>query len=194
MLNTETVREFFDRCAPNWDAEMIRDDEKIRRILDHACVLEGADVLDVATGTGVLIPDYLKRGVSSVTAIDLSPEMIRLARKKISDPRVRFLTGDAMTEDLGGPFDVIMIYNAFPHFGDPEGLIDRLFEHLKPGGTLSVAHGSSREEIDRHHEGSARAVSMGLMPAEDLAALFKRRLTVTVVISDESMYQVVGQK
>ena len=42
---------------------------------------------------------------------------------------------------------------------------------------------------------AARNVSLGLMPAEDLKALFESKgLTVTAVISDERMYQVVGCK
>jgi demethylmenaquinone methyltransferase/2-methoxy-6-polyprenyl-1,4-benzoquinol methylase len=51
----------------------------------------------------------------------------------------------------------------------------------------------SREKIDAHHHGTASHVSNGLMPAEDLAALFEKHLTVAAVISDERMYQVVGR-
>ena len=52
----------------------------------------------------------------------------------------------------------------------------------------------SREKIDAHHHGTASHVSNGLMPADDLAAIFGKHLTVTTVISDERMYQVVGKK
>jgi demethylmenaquinone methyltransferase/2-methoxy-6-polyprenyl-1,4-benzoquinol methylase len=65
---------------------------------------------------------------------------------------------------------------------------------LKPDGTLTVAHGMSREKIDAHHHGTASHVSNGLMPADDLAAIFGKHLTVTTVISDKRMYQVVGKK
>ena len=57
MIETEEVIRFFDRLAPGWDEEMIRSDEIISTILDNACVSAGKDILDVATGTGVLIPD-----------------------------------------------------------------------------------------------------------------------------------------
>ncbi|MBO5570886.1 MAG: hypothetical protein J6A79_18435, partial [Clostridia bacterium] len=62
-----------------------------------------------------------------------------------------------------------------------------------PGGALTVAHGMSREKIDAHHHGSASHVSNGLMPAEDLAAIFGTVLNVTVIRSDERMYQIVGR-
>lgn len=50
------------------------------------------DVLDVACGTGVLFPDNLKRCVESVTGIDISPEMARLAAEKF--PQVQVICGD----------------------------------------------------------------------------------------------------
>ena len=195
MIKTEEVREFFDRLAPGWDDDMVRNEEVITRILDEADVFAGLDILDVACGTGVLIPDYLKRGVSSVTGIDLSSKMAAIAAKKFPQPEVTILCGDAAAYDFGRCFDRIMIYNAFPHFPDPGKMIEALSRFLKPGGRLTAAHGASREKIDAHHHGAARNVSLGLMPAEDLKALFESKgLTVTAVISDERMYQVVGCK
>ena len=194
MIETKEVIEFFDRLAPGWDEEMIRCDEIVNTILDNALVSEGKDVLDVATGTGVLIPDYLARGVASVTAIDISREMVRLAKEKFPQEQVTILCGDAEETDFGRLFDCIVVYNAFPHFPDPERLIARLASLLKPGGTLTVAHGMSREKIDAHHHGAASRVSNGLMSAEALSAIFAGYLEVTAAVSDERMYQVVGRR
>ena len=194
MIETKEVIEFFDRLAPGWVTEMVRNDEIINTILDNAGVTDGRDVLDVACGTGVMIPDYLKRKAASVIGIDISPKMAEIARAKFPQPEVTILCGDVETADFGKPFDCVVVYNAFPHFPDPERLIARLAELLKPGGTLTVAHGMSRERIDAHHHGAAHHVSNGLMPAEDLAAIFAKHLAVTKVLSDDRMYQVVGQK
>lgn len=193
MIDKADVIEFFDRRAPSWDAELIRSDRKINIILDNAGVREGSRVLDVACGTGVLIPDYIRRG-ADVTGIDISPEMIKLAERKYAGTGVRFICGDIETADVGQGFDAIVVYNAFPHFPDPERLIFRLSGLLAEGGVLTVAHGMSREKIDAHHHGSASKVSMGLMPAEQLAGIFGRYLDVTAVISDEDMYQVAGMR
>jgi len=194
MIETKEVIEFFDRLAPQWDADMVRNDAIINTILDNAAVMEGKDILDVACGTGVLIPDYLKRGVASVTGIDISPKMAEIAKAKFPQPEVTILCGDVETADFGKPFDCVVVYNAFPHFPDPERLIQTLSGLLKPGGTLTVAHGMSREKIDAHHHGTASHVSNGLMPAEQLAAIFEKYLTVTTTISNDRMYQVVGAK
>ena len=87
-----------------------------------------------------------------------------------------------------------MVYNAFPHFPDPKHLIAVLASHLTPGGILSVAHGMSREWINRHHEGRASKVSMGLLSEQELSNIFAQYLEVTTVISDDTMYQVCGRK
>ena len=71
-MEKKNVAAFFDRCAAWWDADMIRNEPIIAKILDNAGVKAGADVLDVACGTGVLFPDYLSRRVASVTGIDIS--------------------------------------------------------------------------------------------------------------------------
>ena len=101
MIEQKDVIAFFDERAGEWDAGMVRSDEKIGRILDNAKVTAGSRVLDIACGTGVLIGDYLRRNVESVTAVDISPEMIRIARKKFPQENVRFVCGDAETAPLG---------------------------------------------------------------------------------------------
>ncbi|MDO4982806.1 MAG: class I SAM-dependent methyltransferase [Eubacteriales bacterium] len=194
MITKNDVIEFFDRCAPAWDAEMIRSDEIIGIILDNAEVTAGKRVLDVACGTGVLIGDYLKRDVSSVTGIDISSEMISCAKAKFKDGRVRFLCGDVEETEFDERFDAVVVYNAFPHFPYPERLIERLASLLSGGGTLTVAHGMSREKIDAHHRGAASGVSMGLPDAETVAAMFAKYFCVTKIIDSDKMYQVVGKK
>ena len=193
MIEQKDVIAFFDERAGEWDAGMIRSDEKIGRILDNAKVTAGSRVLDIACGTGVLIGDYLRRNVESVTAVDISPEMIRIAREKFPQENVTVLCGDASQAHFPALFDCIVIYNAFPHFPEPERLISHLAGLLTPGGTLTVAHGFSRKALDAHHAKTARSVSNGLLPVEALAGLFAKHLTVTVQISNDEMYQVVGQ-
>lgn len=191
-MEQQDVIRFFDRCAPFWDADMVRNEAVISTILDNAGIRAGMDVLDVACGTGVLFPDYLGRGVVSLTAIDISAEMAKLAQQKF--PQVKVLCGDAEQTDFARCFDAVMIYNAFPHFPEPARLIERLAKWVKPGGRLSVAHGMSREKLVQHHSGSASRVSIDLPEARELAKLFAPWFDVDVIISDNEMYQVCGKK
>ena len=189
-MRKKDVIEFFNHCAPWWDADMVRNEAVISKILDGSGIKPGVHVLDVACGTGVLFPDYLARGVASVTGIDISPEMVKIAREKFPDIEVR--CGDVETEDFGRRFDAVVVYNAFPHFPDPAHLIQVLAGLLVPGGTLSVAHGMSRAALRDHHAGRAAQVSIDLLEADALAELFAPYFDVTVVLSDDKMYQVAG--
>ncbi|MBR5617694.1 MAG: class I SAM-dependent methyltransferase [Oscillospiraceae bacterium] len=194
-MEKKDVIEFFDRCAPSWDAEMIKSDAKIGKILDNAEVGEGMEILDVACGTGVMFDYYLQRGVASVTGIDISPEMAKIAAAKFeAEPKVQVICGDVEEYKFDRKFDRIVVYNAFPHFPYPKRLIKILAGLLKEDGRLTVAHGQSREAIDGHHSGSASKVSNGLMSAENLKRIFDAHFEVEVVVSNRHMYQVSGVK
>lgn len=190
-MKKQDIISFFDDCAPHWDDELIRSDEVINKILKNGGVEKGVRVLDVACGTGVLFPDYIKRG-ADVTAVDISPEMVKIARSKF--PYINIICGDVEEIDFAQKFDAVMIYNAFPHFPNPERLIKKLSELLRKGGRLSVAHGMSREALLKHHSEKASAVSLELPNAENLAKIFEPYLNVDVIISDNNMYQVSGIK
>ena len=189
-MEKKTIAEFFDKCAPWWDADMIRYEDIIDTILTCGGVRPGVDVLDVACGTGVLFPDYLSRGVASVTGIDISPEMAKIAAAKFPD--VKVICGDVEETVFDRQFDCVMVYNAFPHFPDPARLVAVLAGLTKPGGRLSVAHSMSRNALTSHHSGRASNVSIDLLHEQELATLFGRWFDVDVVISTDRMYQVSG--
>ena len=189
-MEKKDVAAYFDRCAPQWDDDMVRHEDIITAILDNGGIRKGIDVLDVACGTGVLFPDYLKREVASVTAIDLSPEMAKIAQSKF--PEIAVICGDVEAAEFDRQFDAVMVYNAFPHFPNPARLIEVLSGLVKPGGRLSVAHSMSRAALTHHHEGRASSVSIDLLEEHDLADLFAPFFEVDVIISDDRMYQVSG--
>ena len=192
-MEKQDIIAFFDRCAPTWDADMVKSDRIIGSILDNAEVGPGMDVLDVACGTGVMFDYYLDRDVASVTGIDISPEMAKIAGQKYAGrEKIQVICGDVEGYDFGRKFDRIVVYNAFPHFPDPRRLIKTLAGLLKPGGRLTIAHGMSRAAIDNHHSGAASRVSNGLMTADSLKKLFDPHLEVEIMISNSRMYQVSG--
>ena len=194
-MEKKDIIAFFDQVAPTWDAGMVKSDVIIGKILDNVEVGPGMDVLDVACGTGVMFDYYLSRGVSSVTGIDISPEMAKIAAEKYKDEaRVQVICADVEEYAFGRKFDRIVVYNAFPHFPYPKRLIKTLAGLLKEDGRLTVAHGASREVIDNHHTGEASKVSNGLMAAESLKRIFDAHFDVEVVISNRHMYQVSGVK
>lgn len=188
----ESVIEFFDRLAPTWDDELEVDPDKISFILDKAGVGPGSKVLDVACGTGVLFPFYAQRDAAQVTAVDISPKMAELAAGKTADPRFQVICGDIEALTPTEKFDCCVVYNAFPHFPDPERLINRLAGWLRPGGRLTVAHGMGLHDLDHHHAGHAAKVSRKMLSAQALAELFAHRFQVDTALSDEGKYVVSG--
>lgn len=194
-MEKKDIIAFFDRCAPSWDAEMIKSDRIIGKILDNAEVGPGMDILDVACGTGVMFDYYLERNAASVTGIDIAPKMAEIAAEKYGDnPKVEVICADVEEYAFSRKFDRVVVYNAFPHFPYPKRLIKVLAGLLKEGGRLTVAHGMSREAIDNHHSGSASKVSNGLMSAESLKRIFDAHFKVEVTVSNDYMYQVSGVK
>ena len=193
MKKTEII-DFFNKCATKWDEEMIRDDEVVHEILNYAKVSEGKEILDVACGTGVLIPDYLKRKVKSITAIDISPEMVKIARQKFPQESVEIICGDVETQEFKHKFDCIVVYNAFPHFVDSEKLISHLSSLLKKDGILTIAHGMSRAKLNYHHHNISEEVRHDLIEADELAKIISDYLEITTIISNDRMYQVSGKK
>lgn len=191
-MDKKEVVAFFDNLAESWDDMQVRNEAVIRCILDFGGVCQDADVLDIACGTGVLFADYLSRNVNSVTGIDISSEMVNIAREKF--PQVEVICADAQLYDFGRKFDVIMIYNAFPHFCEPEKLFANLYANLKEGGRLTVAHGISEKELAECHSGKAKNVSLPLPSKEKLADMMSELFNVDVMISDEEKYIVSGVK
>lgn len=189
-MDKKDVIDFFNKCAPWWDDDMIRNEDVISTILDNGGIKSGIDVLDVACGTGVLFPDYLSRYVASVTGIDISDEMVKIARSKF--PQINVICGDIENTDFDRKFDAVMVYNAFPHFPEPARLIERLALLTKQGGRLSVAHSMSRAQLHQHHKNRASTVSIELLDENELSSLFSNWFDVDVVISNDYMYQVSG--
>jgi demethylmenaquinone methyltransferase/2-methoxy-6-polyprenyl-1,4-benzoquinol methylase len=187
-MNKKDIAAFFDRCAPWWDDDMIRNEQIIAAILNNGGIRPGVHVLDVACGTGVLFPDYIARG-AQVTGIDISPEMVKLASEKF--PQIPVLCGDVEETEFDRQFDCVMVYNAFPHFSNPRRLIEVLSRLVKPGGKLSVAHGMSRATLLNHHK-RATNVSIDLIHERELAEIFSQWFSVDVMISTDQMYQVCG--
>lgn len=194
-MDKKQVAEFFDNLAEVWDIDMVKNQSKIDDILDKADVTEGKYVLDVACGTGVLIPDYIKRKVSKCVAIDISDKMIEKAKGKFSGYKnVELLCGDAEAFDFKDEFDCIVIYNAFPHFVDRDKLFKNLLKCLRTDGRITVAHGMGRDALISHHSGSAKNVSTILPEIEEMVRLMSKYFDVDVSISTDDIYIASAKK
>lgn len=198
-MDVEQNRLFFNSKAKYWDRLVNHNPDKISLLLDKLPLARDASILDVGTGTGVLIP-YLQERIDhrgSITVIDLAEEMIKQARRKYSRYPIRFVIGDAAEYPFSAAsFDAIICYSVFPHFAEQQDTLNRLSSLLKKNGCLQVCHSESRAEINRRHCQLGRSlISHGLMPAKEAAALFAAAgLEVLEVIDNDEMYCVLGQR
>lgn len=193
-MNKAEIQAYFDSHAAEWDARMVRSQSKIDAILAAAGVCKGARVLDVACGTGVLFEDYIAHGVDRIVGVDISPEMVRIARRKSPQSHIEVICADIEEAQFEEPFDCCIVYNALPHFPNPGRMIERLARFVKRGGRLCIAHGMSRADLLRHHAGRADAVSRPLPEVDTLCALFAPWFLSDVTVSDDEKYIAAGKR
>jgi ubiquinone/menaquinone biosynthesis C-methylase UbiE len=106
----------------------------LNRIIKLAEIKEGDKVLDLACGTGWLSKELERLSVNT-HAIDLTPAMLRKAKKRITG---NFLIGKAETLPYrSGSFDVILCNMAFSHF-EYHTVTKEINRVLKQGGRFVV--------------------------------------------------------
>lgn len=190
--------QFFNERAENWD-EISRNDMTKVDILTRLLLIQEHDtVLDVGTGTGVLLP-VLSRytGGKNITAIDIAEDMIRVARRKFEGLGCSFILGDAVTHPFRPEsFDVISCYSVFPHIDDKPRMIKNLMTALKTGGLLAILHSCSKERINGVHVHAHHDVSMDSLPPAGMVADLMRKLgmKLEVVIDNSEMYAVCARR
>ena len=104
MIATE--KDFFNTYAEKWDNEETVTPEKYRRIIEEAGISKGQRILDVGTGTGVLIPYLLEATEDDVEifAVDYAGQPCDYRRlREIAEQHDLFLVDDAC-HALGGKY------------------------------------------------------------------------------------------
>ena len=91
-------------------------------------------ILDVACGTGDLTLDLLRRG-HRVTGVDLSEQMLALARQKASPARFQLADAEALPF-ADASFDAVTCAFGIRNFVHLEKGLDEMLRVLKPGGRL----------------------------------------------------------
>ncbi|HEY1017092.1 MAG TPA: class I SAM-dependent methyltransferase [Herpetosiphonaceae bacterium] len=115
----------------------------------------GRSVLELATGTGHYARRLRKLGAAKVVAVDLSPEMIAMARAAEEQAplgNIEYHVGDVAALDLGETFDVVLavyLLHYAPNQAALDAMAGAIARHLKPGGrfvTYQLNPDISRDE------------------------------------------------
>lgn len=190
-----TVAEYFDQRAQSWDEVSDAPGAKHVCVAHMAGVTEGSRVLDLGCGTGIMAQAYFACGAAEVVALDVSSEMIARAQQKYADEsRITFLAQDVLDYQDDQPFDVVVIYNAFPHFKDKEALVEKVSSLLRPQGRFLVAHGMSRAALNQHHGVVPEEVTSDLLPVKIHAKQWTPAFAIDQLIDSSHMYAFGGVK
>jgi SAM-dependent methyltransferase len=111
------------------------------KLVKFAGVRAGQHVLDVGCGTGVAAITAARAG-ATVSAIDLTPELLERARanSKIAEVQVDWREGDAEQLPYGdGAFDVVLSQFGHMFAPRPSVALGEMLRVLKPGGTIAFS-------------------------------------------------------
>lgn len=191
--------DYFNSKAINWDTICFHNSKKINEILNIVKIEKGYKVLDVGTGTGVLIPFLIERigETGSIFAIDQAFEMLKIARAKHKFHNVEFMQDDIIKADFKTEkFDIIICYSVFPHFEDKKAALTNMKRFLAKNGKIVICHSQSKDEINKIHKKASDIVSNDILENGDKTALYfiEIGMKVDTVIDDDNMYIVIGQK
>ncbi len=121
-------------------AEMMKEYVDLARRIS-AQLAEGSAVLEVAPGPGYFCVELAKRGSYSITGIDISHSMVKIAAKKAKEAGVdvSFQQGAASNMSLpAGSFDFLLCRAAFKNFAKPVEALKEMRRVLKPEGQAVI--------------------------------------------------------
>jgi len=145
----EEVGRMFDSIAPTYDllnrgTSLGVDTLWRKKMIAELDPAEHRHVMDMATGTADVAIQMAKRlGIAKVTGVDLSNEMLRYGRKKVSraglEEVISLQQGDS--EDLpfeDNSFDAVTVAFGVRNFENLEAGLSEMLRTLRPGGKLVV--------------------------------------------------------
>ncbi|QDH70420.1 bifunctional 2-polyprenyl-6-hydroxyphenol methylase/3-demethylubiquinol 3-O-methyltransferase UbiG [Marilutibacter alkalisoli] len=104
--------------------------------------LQGARALDVGCGGGLLSEALAGEG-AEVTAIDLAPELVKVARLHRLETGVsvdyRLQSVESLAAEMPGRFDAVTCMEMLEHVPDPAAIVRACATLLKPGGRLFLS-------------------------------------------------------
>ena len=141
---------------------------RIREILGDAGVsLAGADVLDVACGTGAFVALWLEMGAARVVGLDISDKAVEMCAARFADSgKCQFhqLNLSSNPPDLDpGRFDFICIFEAIFLLTEQEPFLTgvrNLCSWIKPGGWLLISDQFPEKTVLRHERLTYHARSL----------------------------------
>jgi len=186
------TKDYFNNAASTWDKNFLtpRLSSFLEKLVPQFGLKTGQNVLDVGTGTGVLIPYLVKElgPEGSVTAIDFSENMVKECKTKHEHLKnVDIKLGNIEDEQFPAEnFDAVICFGVFPHLQNKQKVLQNIYSILKPEGRLVISHALSSEELKDHHKKVSKQVAHDLIPKmDDMKKLLESTGFTKISIKDE---------
>lgn len=141
-------REFFGELIHVFDPPLPEGvPERLETIVASAEIEQGNVVLDVGTGTGILVPLIRAYEPGRILACDLSERMLAHLKKKY--PYVETIASDIRDIDLSGnSVDVVFMNACYPNIADKPGSFHNISRMMTSGGRMVISHPMGKSFID----------------------------------------------
>lgn len=127
----------WDDILNGYEGDTYRKEVMIPTILKLLPDLKGKSVLDAGTGNGILIPHLSKLNPKTVVGIDISEDLLSVARERLPK-NLKFYKRD-LTKELNleeGPFDLVISNLVLNEIEDIDAALRNISGQIKKGGQL----------------------------------------------------------
>lgn len=134
------VEEAYKHWANQYDTNLNKTrDLEARSLRENLNEIQFQNCLEIGCGTGKNTEWLITKG-EDILSIDLSEEMLQIAKQKISNENVTFLKFDINNEwnFTNQKFDLIVCSLVLEHIENIERIFQLMNQHLLPGGTIYI--------------------------------------------------------
>ena len=119
----------------NWESPAGRQRWKRRVQMLSSHLRPGMTILEIGCGTGYFTRELTQRG-ADIVAIDVSPDLLEIAKAKYSAPNVRYEIQNACALTYADAMFDSVVGSSILHHLEIEEALREIYRVLKPGGTI----------------------------------------------------------